>query len=125
MINTIPNWLQNAINFINQKFPNDKDANLCLLYGLDYMIASDGVNHSDGKYNALTNTIYLADFKNLSEHYGGVNTSEDIAILNLFHEYRHHQQYMYGYRFGDDEDAETFAMDMWQEYLIYENSLKV
>lgn len=124
MINAIPNWLQNAINFLNQEFPNDKDVNLCILYGHDYMIASDGKHHSDGKYKPLANTIYLADYKNLSEHYGGVNTSEDIAILNLFHEYRHHQQYIYNDRFGDEEDAEEFAMDMWRKYLVYEEALK-
>lgn len=125
MINAIPNWLQNAINFLNKEFPEDEDVNLCLLYGYDCMLAADGINTSDAKYiTSPNNTIYLADYKNLSEHYGGVNTSEDIAILNLFHEYRHHQQYIYNDKFGDEEDAEEFAMEMWRKYLVYEETLK-
>ena len=125
MISTIPNWLQIAVDFLNKEFPEDNDVNLCVVYGLDEFLATDGVHYSDARYNAKTETIYLADYKKLSEHYGGANTNEDIAILNLFHEYRHHQQYIYNYKFGDEKDAEEFAMDMWRKYLIYEEQIKL
>ena len=50
MINTIPCWLQNAIDFLNQEFCEDEDVNVSILYGFD-SVCTDEDNCGFAVYN--------------------------------------------------------------------------
>lgn len=125
MVIATPDWLQNAIDFLNKEFPNDEEVYVCLLYGCGAMPSKDGKDIADAKYLPYNGIIYLVDYEGLIEIHGynGENAPEDITIVNLFHEYGHHRQYISGRDF-DEDDAENFAMDMWRKYLVYEEQIK-
>lgn len=116
MIHIIPEWLQEAVAWLNKEFKEDEDVNMTILYGYD----SVQVKHEDktgfALYNTETKSIYLPDpealqkFQGLSEEESRITT-----IQNLLHEYRHHQQNIGGLPFGEKE-AEDFARAMHKEY---------
>lgn len=112
MIKVIPEWLQEAIDFINQEFPEDRDVRMTVLYGYD----SVGVRGEDecgfAVYNTDSESIYLADFTEIRKTYDlYFNEAIEATLMNLFHEYRHHQQNIYHLDM-DEEDAERFAEQM-------------
>lgn len=116
MIIAIYDWLQDAVDYINLVYPEDTFANLTILYGFD-TIGIDEENCGFAAYNPETKTIMLAD---PNELIGDTFADKKCtAITNLFHEYRHHQQNIYGLDF-DEEDAEQFAETMYQRYLRWE-----
>ena len=120
MINIIPNWLQNAVNFINNKFPDEEDVNMSILYGYDCVDTDENIG-GFAVYNTVTKTIMLADYKELKKILTDVGelSWEDVknaTIMSLFHEYRHHQQSIYGQNLSE-EDAESFAEQMYEEFI--------
>lgn len=117
MIQTIPNWLQEAITWINQKYPEEENVNLTILYGYDSVICDEkGEQGGFAAYNTEAKSIYLADPKVMQESYNLSEEDERTATIgDLFHEYRHHQQNIQGLPF-DEEDAEAFAEAMYRQY---------
>ena len=117
MINVIPNWLQDAVNFLNDKFPEDKNVNMSILYGFD-SVGIDDNNCGFAVYNTETNSIMIADYNVIKDTISEFTWDDikEITITNLFHEYRHHQQNMYHIDFNE-EDAEDFAIHMYKEFL--------
>lgn len=109
MIRVIPEWLQEAIDFINQEFPNDEDVRITIMYGWERFPWDDGTE-AWAFYDTVTKAIFLADFSEIKEK-NNLYTSEaiDYSIASLFHEYRHHQQNIYNLDMSE-EDAENFAM---------------
>lgn len=111
MIRIIPEWLQEAIDFLNQEFPEDKDVTITILYGYE------GVSYGENKqgwasYDADKKSIYMNDFTKLKEKYNlYLNEAIDFTLMCLFHEYRHHQQNIYRLDMSE-EDAERFAEQM-------------
>lgn len=115
MIQTIPYWLQNAIDFLNIEFQVDEDVNVSILYGFD-SVCVDEDNCGFAAYNNETKSIFLADPAMLIDI---CETEEDVrqtTIMNLFHEYRHHQQCIDDLDLSED-DAEDFAKQMYEEYI--------
>lgn len=119
MINVIPFWLQDAIDFLNNIFAEDEDVNVSILYGFD-CVSTDENNYGFAVYNTETKTIMLADYNEISNLFEEMSWNDVVAttITNLFHEYRHHQQNTYGWDF-DEEDAEVFANHMYKEFVSY------
>ena len=115
MIKVIPEWLQEAIDFLNQKYPDDKDVRLTVLYG--YSKVDAGEYDGFALYNTVSKSIFLADFSEIKESFD-LNLQEAIetTLLNLFHEYRHHQQNIYGLEL-DEDDAEKFAEKTTFEFM--------
>ena len=121
MIKLIPEWLEKPIQFLNNKFPDDEDVDVSILYGFD----SIGNNEDFGyaAYNTDVKCIVLADpdkIAELLEYEYGVNGGKEEArvttIQNLFHEYHHHQQNIHKENL-DEYDAERFAVNMYEDYL--------
>lgn len=116
MIHTIPSWLQKAVTWLNQKYPNEEDVNLTILYGYDSVCDPKEAGTGFAIYNILDKNIYIADPKEIQK---SCDISEEDAkittIESLFHEYRHHQQNLQGLPF-DEEDAEQFAEVMYEQY---------
>lgn len=112
MIRIIPEWLQEAIDFINQEFPEDKDVTVTVLYGYDCIGVSNGDELGFAVYHTDTHCIYLADPSEIRNTYD-LNLQEAIeaTFINLFHEYRHHQQNIYNLDMSE-EDADNFAEQM-------------
>ena len=121
MIKTIPNWLQDAVDFLNKKFPEDSDVSMFILYGFG-SVGIDDDNCGFAAYNTETNSILIADHNVIREAISELTWDDvkDTVITNLFHEYRHHQQNMFNLDF-DEEDAEKFANNMYKEYLLQLN----
>ena len=117
MIRVIPDWLQDAVDFLNREFPEDTDVNVSILYGFD-SVGIDENNCGFAVYNTETNSIMIADYNELKNSINDLSWEDvkDTTITNLFHEYRHHQQNTYNWDF-DEEDAEVFANHMYKEYL--------
>ena len=119
MIRTLPGWLQNAIDFIGREFSDDKDVTLTVLYG--YSCVNSGEPDDDRRgfalYNTESESIYLADFNEIKNAFGlSVRDTIETTLMNLFHEYRHHQQNIYGLEI-DEDDAERFAEEMKNKFL--------
>ena len=121
MVNIIPNWLQDAIDFLNKGFSKDEDVNVTILYGYD-CVSEDENNGGFAVYNTETKTIMLADYNELKNLFDELSWTDVKAttIINLFHEYRHHQQNIYGWDFSE-EDAEDFAEHMYEEFVHLSN----
>lgn len=117
MISVIPDWLQDAIDYLNQEFPEDEDVNVSILYGFD-SVGIDEDNCGFAVYNTETKSIMIADYNELKNSFEELSWTDVkyITIIGLFHEYRHHQQNVYNWDF-DEEDAEIFANHMYKEYL--------
>lgn len=117
MINVIPDWLQDAVDFLNKRFPKDKDVNVSILYGFD-CVGTDEDNCGFAVYDTETKTIMLADYNELKNTFEELSWADvkDTTITNLFHEYRHHQQSIYGWDFSED-DAEDFANYMHLKFM--------
>lgn len=116
MIKIIPPWLQEAVNWLNQKYPEEEDVNMTILYGYDTVCAPEEAGTGFAVYNALDKNIYLADPKEIQESCGISEEDAKItSIENLFHEYRHHQQNIRKLPFNE-EDAEEFAVAMYKQY---------
>lgn len=114
MVRTFPEWLQDAIDFVNREFPDDKDVTLTVLYG--YSCVNTGEPGDDrcgfALYNTESESIYLADFSKIKNAFDlSARDAIETTIMNLFHEYRHHQQNIYGLEINED-DAERFAEEM-------------
>lgn len=117
MIRVIPEWLQEAIDFINKEFPEDKDVRLTVLYGYDSVGEED--KYGFAAYNTDTESIYLADFTEIRKTYDlYLDETIDNTVMNLLHEYRHHQQNIYGLDM-DEEDAERFAEQMSEKFMVW------
>ena len=119
MINVIPNWIQDAIDFINQEFPEDEDVNVSILYGFD-CVGIDEDNCGFAAYNVEAKAMMIADYNEIKKSLRELSCS-DIkreTIINLFHEYRHHQQNIYGWDFSE-EDAEDFANHMYKDFIAW------
>lgn len=121
MVNVIPDWLQDAIDYLNQEFPLDDDVNVSILYGFD-SVGIDEDNCGFAVYNTETKSIMLADYNELKNAINDLSWEDvkDITITNLFHEYRHHQQNAYGWNLGED-DAEHFAEHMYKRFVSWAN----
>lgn len=119
MINVIPDWLYDAIDFLNQEFPEDEDVNISILYGFD-CVSTDENNYGFAVYNTETKTIMIADYNELKNALKELSWEDvrDVTINNLFHEYRHHQQNIYGWDLSED-DAEHFAKQMFAEFIYW------
>lgn len=112
MIRVIPDWLQEAIDFINQEFPNERDVRITILYGYDSVGVRGENEYGFAIYNTDTESIYLADFNKIKNKFDlSIQDSIESTLMNLFHEYRHHQQNIYHLDM-DEEDAERFAEQM-------------
>lgn len=127
MINVIPDWLQDAIDFLNQEFKEDEDVNVTILYGFDCVGTDEGIG-GFAVYNTEAKTIMLADYNELKRVFDGLSHTDvgelswqdvkDTTIMNLFHEYRHHQQNTYGWEISED-DAEHFAEHLYKEFVSW------
>lgn len=117
MISMIPDWLQDAIDFLNQEFPEDQDVSVSILYGFD-SVSADEDNCGFAVYNPETKAIFLADYNELKYSLKELSLTDikGVTITNLFHEYRHHQQNTYGWDLSED-DAEHFAEHMYKEFV--------
>ena len=117
MINVIPDWLQDAIDFLNQEFAEDEDVNVSILYGFD-SVSMDEYGCGFAAYNTETKSIFLADYNEIKNSFKELSWIDvkDTTITNLFHEYRHHQQNTYGWDLSED-DAEHFANHMYAEFI--------
>jgi hypothetical protein len=114
MINIIPNWLTDAVHFLDDIFPYDEDVNMSILYGFD-SVGTDKDNCGFAVYNTESKSIFLADYNELKKSFEELSW-DDIryaTIIDLFHEYRHHQQNIYGWDLSEN-DAEKFANDMYE-----------
>ena len=118
MIRVIPEWLQEAIDFINQEFPNDEDVRITIMYGWERFPWDDGIE-SWAFYDADIKAIFLADFSEIKEK-NNLYTAEaiDLSIEYLFHEYRHHQQNIYHLDMSED-DAENFATETTSKFNLW------
>lgn len=117
MINVIPSWLQEAVDFLNKKYPDDENVNMTILYGFG-SVGVDDDNCGFAVYSTETNSIMIADYNVIKETISELTWDDvkETTITNLFHEYRHHQQNMQNLDF-DEEDAEGFAIRMYKEFL--------
>ena len=119
MINVIPDWLQDAIDFLNESFQYDEDVNVTILYGFD-CVGTDENNCGFAVYNTETKTIMIADYNEVKNSLKELSWEDvkNTTIMNLFHEYRHHQQNTYGWDLSED-DAEHFAEHMYKEFVSW------
>jgi hypothetical protein len=118
MIKVIPEWLQEAIDFLNQKFPEDRDVRMTVLYGYD-SVSGEKDRCGFAAYNTDTESIHLADFTEIKKTYDlYFDEAIETTLMNLFHEYRHHQQNIYNLDM-DEEDAEKFAEQMKNKFMIW------
>ena len=106
MVRLIPDWLQEAINFLNREFPEDRDVRMTVLYGYD-SVSVEKDKWGVAAYNTDTESIFLADFTEIKKTYDlYLSEAVETTLMNLFHEYRHHQQNIYNLNI-DEEDADS------------------
>lgn len=115
MIRVIPNWLQDAIDLLNDWFGYNEDVNLTILWGYD-SICMDDERGGFAAYNTESKSIYIADPDEIQKSCD--LTEQDVietTIMNLFHEYFHHQENIHQWASNEDQ-AEGFAKTMMEEY---------
>ena len=119
MIQIVPEFLKDVIHWINDMYPDNPFVNLSVLWGYD----SIGNEKESGwaAYNPETMSIFISDPYTMAKTLEmPVLDVEDTVIMNLLHEYRHHQQFIHNQIF-DEEDAELFAAHMFKEYKALED----
>ena len=118
MIKPLPDWIEEVVNWLNNKFPDDEDVKLTMLYSFDTVELSDGIGTGWSVYKPQDQIIFLADSeeisKNISSYYDKPFQVDYIECL--FHEYKHHQQNIQNKPFNENE-AERFTIEMRKQFL--------
>ena len=115
MINVIPKYLEDAVKWLERKFPDDPEVNLSILYGFDSVSA--GEDAGAAVYNTDSRTIFLADPEEERKACDlSVEDMQMASIMNQLDEYCKDQQNVYGKPFSEEE-AEMFALECYQRFI--------
>lgn len=118
MIHILPEWLREAVAWINQRYPDDEDVNLVIVHGYDVIEFEDGqgVKAEITAYDTKTKTIYMVDSRTIQKKFGLSEKAARAEIVRtLLREYRHHQR-AGEYLPINEREAEVFAEIMYKEY---------
>lgn len=118
MIHILPEWLQRAVDWINQRYPDDEDVNLVIVHGYDTIEFEDGqeVKAEIAVHDAKTKTIYMVDSRTIQRNFGLSEEAARAEIIRLLlREYWHHRR-ANEYLPVNEREAEDFARVMYKEY---------